>query len=62
MAGGFFFKEDLVALCVLHQNLRDWFDSRVANMVPHSSRRIIMTLATNLYDEAKDREVAETFR
>lgn len=56
---GVLFNDDLMNLPLCHRKLRDWLDSNGANMVQHSSRRVLMTLATNLYDEAEDREAAE---
>ena len=38
----------------IYTELRDFLDSRGANMNQHSSRRVMMTLATNLYEEQED--------
>lgn len=39
--------------------LRNFIDSRGANLTPHSSRCIMMKLATNIYEDSKDRTAAE---
>ena len=54
-----FFSSELLAIPLLHQRLRALLDKRGANLTQHSSRRVLLTLATSLYDEAEDREVAE---
>ena len=56
---GVLFNDELMNLPLCHLKLRDWLDSNGANMAQHSSRRVLMTLATNLYGEAEDREAAE---
>ena len=45
-------------MSIVYSRLRDFLDSRGCNLQQHSSRRIMMTLATNLYDEGEDREAA----
>lgn len=56
---GVLFSDDLMNLPFCHRKLRDWLDSHGANMAQHSSRRVLMTLATNLYGEVEDRQAAE---
>ena len=53
------FASEIRTLPLLHRQLRAWLDKRGANLTQHSSRRVLLTLATSLYDEAEDREVAE---
>lgn len=53
------FGSELMGLPVLHWKLRDWLDSKGSNIVQNISKKIIMTIAISLYDEAEDREVAE---
>lgn len=53
------FSKELCDLAVLHSSLRDFLDSRGANLQQHSSRRIMMTLATAVYDEPEDQQAAK---
>ena len=55
------FGDEINALPYAHRALRTWLDTNGANLTQHSSRRIPLTLATSLYDEAEDRDIAETF-
>ena len=48
------FGQEIRDLAAIYTELRDFLDSRGANMNQHSSRRVIMTLATNLYEEQED--------
>lgn len=48
------FSQDIRDLPALYSEIRDFLDSRRANMVQHSSRRVMMTLTTNLYEEPED--------
>ena len=50
------FNKELLDMPAIYSSLRDFLDSRGANLQQHSSRRIKMTLATSLYDEPEDRE------
>eukprot|EP00171_Calliarthron_tuberculosum_P023415 IDg23415t1 len=52
------FSPKLMAMPAVHSSLRDWLNSRGANLAIHSTRRVIMTLASSLYDESEDREAA----
>ena len=36
-----------------YKHLRDWLNKRGADLAPHSSNRITMTLAVNLYEESE---------
>lgn len=54
------FDISLRSIPTVYTNLRDWLNSKGANLRQHSSRRVMMTLATSLYDEAEDREAAIT--
>jgi len=52
------FSPDLRALPAIYKELRDWLNANGANLQQHSSRRIMMTLAANLYTEPEDTEAA----
>lgn len=52
------FSKELCDLSIVHTCLRDFLNARGCNLQQHSSRRILMTLATNVYDEGEDREAA----
>ena len=43
----------------IYRNLRDFLDSNEASNTPQSSRRVINTLAANLYEEAEYRSDTE---
>jgi len=53
------FSDEVIALPAFHRSLRDWLDRHGANLQQHHSRRVIMTLATDLYLDPEDREAAE---
>ena len=42
----------------IYTNLHDWLNDKGENLNPHSSRRVIMTLATSLYTESEEKEAA----
>lgn len=52
------FSENMVALPVLFNAFRDFADRRGGNLQQYSSRSIMMTLATSLYEEAEDKTTA----
>lgn len=52
------FSPALRSMPFVYRDLRNWLDERGANMQQHSSRRIMMTIATQLYTESEDREAA----
>lgn len=52
------FSKDICDLPAAHNELRDFLDKRGANMQTHTTRRIIMTLAHNLYEEPEDTQAA----
>ena len=52
------FGKELSDFPACYSSLRDFLDSRGGNLQQHSSRRIMMTLAHNLYEEGEDREAA----
>ena len=52
------FSKDLCELPAVFTELRNFLDSRGTNMHQHSSRRIMMTLATNIYNEPEDTDAA----
>ena len=52
------FAAPILSMPSVYSNLRDWLDSKGAGLRQHSSRRVMMTLATFLYDEAEEREAA----
>lgn len=52
------FSPGIRILPAVYSSLRDWLNSRGANLGQHSSRRVIMTLASSLYEESEDSEVA----
>eukprot|EP00171_Calliarthron_tuberculosum_P018940 IDg18940t1 len=54
----FLFSPKIMAMPSLYASLRDWLNSKGANLTQHSTRRVIMTLAGSLYDESEDREAA----
>ena len=53
------FASELLALPLIHRQLRARLEKRGANLTERSSRRVLLTLATSLYDEVEDREVVE---
>lgn len=57
------FSKEICDLSAVHTELRDFLDSRGANLQQHSSHRITMTLAHSLYEEPEDTQAAvETAR
>lgn len=48
------FSPEVRSMPALYSNLRDWLNEKGANLTPHSSRRILMTLATSLYNDNED--------
>lgn len=52
------FCKELRSLPSVYSELRNFLDSRGARMTQHSSRRIMMTLAHNLYEEQVDKQAA----
>ena len=52
------FSPELLEVQAIHTRIRDFLDSNGANLTQRSSRRILMTLAHELYDDAEDRESA----
>ena len=48
------FSQEIRDLPAIYSELRDFLDSRGANMTQHSSRRVMMTLSTSLYEEQED--------
>ena len=52
------FSQELRALPSVYLGLRNHLDMRGCNLTQHSSRRIMMTLATNVYEEQEEKEAA----
>ena len=52
------FSKELCELPAAYTEVRNFLDSRGANMQQHSSRRIMMTLAHNIYIEQEDKDAA----
>ena len=52
------FSAALLHIPSVHRSVRDFLDANGANMSPHISRRVINTLAVNVYEEAEDRSAA----
>ena len=52
------FCKQLRMLPSLYSELRNFLDGSGANMVQHSSQRIMMTLAHNIYEQQEDRHAA----
>lgn len=52
------FGREIADMPSVWSELRTFFDLRGATLQPHSSRRIILTLAHGLYHEAEDRTAA----
>ena len=50
--------ENMRAIPALYSELRNVSDTRGCNLTQHSSRRIMMTLATNLYEDNDDKAAA----
>ena len=48
----------ILTLPILLKEFRKWLDLMGPNLQQHSSRSNLMTLATNIYSEPEDREVA----
>ncbi len=48
------FSPEIRSMAAVYTNIRDWLNDNGANLTPHSSRRIIMTLASSLYDDSED--------
>ena len=57
------FSPKIQSLPVVYRSLRDWLNAKGAALTPHSSHCIIMTLATTIYTDSEDTNVAtEIFR
>ena len=52
------FSPGIMSLPILLKEFRKWLDLMGANLQQHSSRSNLMNLATNIYSEREDREVA----
>ena len=52
------FSKELCEFPAIYTELRNFLDARGANMHQHSSHRIMMTLARNVYEEQEDRQAA----
>ena len=52
------FSKELCELPAIYTELRNFLDARGANMQQHSSCRIMMTLAHNVYEEQEDGQAA----
>lgn len=52
------FRKELRSLPSVNSEFRTFLDTRCARMTQHSSRRIMMTLASNVYEELEDRQAA----
>ena len=52
------FSKELRALPSIYPELRNYLDTKGCNLTQHSSRRIMMTLATNVYEEQEDKQAA----
>ena len=52
------FNENMPAIPALYSELRNFLDTRGCHLTQHSSRRIMMTLATNLYEDDDDQSAA----
>ncbi len=48
------FSEELMSMHAMYANICDWLNLKVAALKPHSSRRILMTLAHSLYEDDED--------
>ena len=52
------FLKELCELPAIYTGLRNFLDSHGANMQQHASRRIMTTLAHNIYEEQEDKQAA----
>ena len=52
------FGDPIRVMPTIYSGLRDWLNAKGANLTQHSSRRVIMTLASSLYRESENREAA----
>lgn len=50
---------DVRAMYAPHTEVRNFLDSKGENLTPHSSHLIMMTLSTNIYEDAEDTKAAE---
>lgn len=55
---GVLFSEGIQSLRSIYKSLRDWFNRNGANLTQHSSRRIVMTLASSVYTDDEETSVA----
>eukprot|EP00171_Calliarthron_tuberculosum_P007546 IDg7546t1 len=54
------FSPKIISMPAVYSCLRDYLNSRGDNLVMHSTRRFIMTLASSFYDESEDRGLQST--
>lgn len=52
------FDGSIQSLSSFYSKVRDFLDRHGSNMTKHGSRRVIMTLASNISEEADDRDTA----
>lgn len=52
------FCKEICDIPTMWTEIRNYMNARGANLQQHSSRRVIMTLAHGIYDEAEDRDAA----
>lgn len=53
------FSENICTMPLIYANVRDWLNGEGANLMQHSSRRVLITLATNIYNESEENQAAE---
>eukprot|EP00171_Calliarthron_tuberculosum_P002786 IDg2786t1 len=49
------FSPEILSTPIIYKTLRDWLISKGANLPPHSSRRVMMQLAVNLYSDDEEK-------
>eukprot|EP00171_Calliarthron_tuberculosum_P022660 IDg22660t1 len=54
-----FFAPDIRSTPIVYKALRDWLNENGANLPVHSTRRVLMQLAANLYSDDEERQAAE---
>lgn len=54
----FLFSPNLMTMPSIFASLRDFLNSKGAKLTQHSTQRVIMTIASSVYDESEDREAA----
>ena len=52
---GALFSEAIQSLRSMYTSLRDWLNKNGAELVQHSTRRIVMTLASTVYTDEEER-------